>query len=82
MQHRTLLTESANRWGNTGSNGDVVTFKAENETLIGNITCDNISSVNAILQNNTTLTGAIEANNTANSSLLSLLLQFDYTFAY
>ncbi len=68
----TLLTASTDRWGNTGSNGGVVTFKAENETLNGNITCDNISSVTAILQNNTTLTGAINANNTASSMNLTL----------
>jgi len=68
----TLLTASADRWGNTGSNGGVVTFKAENETLTGNITCDNVSSVSAILQNNTTLTGAVNANNTASSIYLTL----------
>ncbi|AKB53248.1 hypothetical protein MSBRM_0250 [Methanosarcina barkeri MS] len=68
----TLLTASADRWGNTGSNGGVVTFKAENETLTGNITCDNISSVTTILQNNTTLTGAINENNTASSMNLTL----------
>jgi hypothetical protein len=67
-----LLTASADRWGNTGSNGGVVTFKAENETLEGNITCDNVSSVTAILQNSTTLTGAINANNTAKSMNLTL----------
>ena len=52
----TLLTAGADRWGNTGSNGGVVTLKAENETLNGNITCDNISSVTVILQNSTDLT--------------------------
>jgi hypothetical protein len=68
----TLLTASADSWGNTGSNGGVVTFKAENETLNGNITCDNISSITTSLQNNTTLTGAINANNTASSMNLTL----------
>lgn len=68
----TLLTASADRWGNTGSNGGVVTFKAENETLVGNITCDNISSVTVILQNSTSLTGYINAENTASSMSLTL----------
>lgn len=68
----TLLTASADKWGNTGSSGGFVTFKAENETLNGSITCDNISSVTAILQNSTTLTGAINANNTAKSMNLTL----------
>lgn len=68
----TLLTASADRWGNTGSNGGVVTFKAENEALKGNITCDNISSVAVIIQNSTTLTGAINSGNTAGSINLTL----------
>jgi hypothetical protein len=68
----TLLTASADRWGNTGSNGGVVTLKAENETLSGNITCDNVSSVTVILQNSTDLTGSINAETTASSMSLTL----------
>jgi len=68
----TLLKASADRWGNTGSNGGFVTFKADNETLNGNVSCDNLSSVAAILQNNTTLSGSINADNTASSISLSL----------
>lgn len=68
----TLLKASADRWGNTGSNGGFVTFKADNETLNGNVSCDNLSSVTAILQNNTTLSGSINADNTASSISLSL----------
>ena len=67
-----LLAASADRWGNTGSNGGNVTFKADSEILKGNITCDNISSVETILQNNTTLTGAINTDNTASSITLTL----------
>jgi len=66
----TLLTACADRWGNTGSNGGVVTLKAENETLNGNITCDNISSVTVILQ--TALTSHINPENTAGSMSLTL----------
>lgn len=68
----TLLTASADRWGNTGSNGGVVTLKAENETLNGNITCDNISSVTVILKNSTGLKGCINTGNTAGSMSLTL----------
>jgi len=68
----TLLTAGADRWGNTGSNGGVVTLKAEEEVLNGDITCDNISSVTVILENGTTLTGAINSNNTAGSMALTL----------
>jgi hypothetical protein len=58
--------------GATGSNSGTVTFKAENETFNGNITCDNISSITAILQNNTTLTGAINMDHKAKSINLTL----------
>ncbi len=63
----TLLTASADRWGNNGSNGGVVTLKAENETLDGSITCDSISSVTVMLQNSTVLEGSMNAENTAGS---------------
>lgn len=68
----TLLTASADRWGNAGSNGGIVTFKADSEILNGNISCDNISSITAILRNNTTLTGAINTENTASFITLTL----------
>ncbi|WP_440948628.1 hypothetical protein ACSAZL_10590 [Methanosarcina sp. T3] len=67
-----ILTASADRWGNKGSNGGVVTLKAEEEVLNGDITCDNISSVTVILENGTTLTGAINTDNTAGSMALTL----------
>jgi len=68
----TLLTASADRWGNTGSNGGNVTFNAEDETLTGNITCDNISSISAILKNSTALTGAINSDNAGGLVALTL----------
>ncbi|HIH93284.1 TPA: hypothetical protein HA338_04320 [Methanosarcina acetivorans] len=68
----TLLTASADKWGNTGSNGGVVTLKAEEEVLNGDITCDSLSSVTVILENGTSLTGAINADNTAGSIALIL----------
>ncbi|AKB78997.1 hypothetical protein MSHOH_2514 [Methanosarcina horonobensis HB-1 = JCM 15518] len=74
----TLLTASADRWGNNGSNGGVVTLKAENETLDGSITCDSISSVTVMLQNSTVLEGSMNAENTAGSMALIL----DHTSAW
>lgn len=66
----TLLQASADRWGNSGSNGGTMTFKADSETLTGNIICDKVSVVTASLSNSTTLKGAINTENKlANISL-------------
>lgn len=67
-----LLTASAGNWGTKGSNGGTVTLKANNQILDGNITCDTISSIEAILQNNSILTGSINGDNTAKSTKLTL----------
>jgi len=56
----TLLNASTGRWGRSGSNGGQAIFTADGETLIGDLTCDSISSIAATLQNNTTLTGSIK----------------------
>lgn len=69
----TLLTaDGAGQWGVSGSNGGKVTFKADGETLAGNITCDSISTIAAILKNGTILKGSINADNTAKSLALTL----------
>ena len=68
----TLLKAGADSWGTSGSNGGTVTFTADNETLPGDIVADNISTITTTLQNGTTLTGSINANNTAKSISLSL----------
>jgi hypothetical protein len=78
-----ILNASANSWGTSGSNGGNVTFTADDETLTGSIVADSISSIAAILQNGTTLTGSISSaalfldssstwNVTADSTLTSL----------
>jgi len=67
-----LVKAAAGRWGNTGSNGGRLTFKADGEILTGDIVCDNISSVTAILQNKTTLKGTINAEGTAKVMALTL----------
>jgi hypothetical protein len=68
----TLLTASADRWGTEGANGATVAFNANGQVLDGNITCDNVSSVKVTLQSGTTLTGAINAENTASMMALAL----------
>ena len=68
----TLINAAAGQWGNTGSNGGRLTFKADGEILTGDIVCDNISSVTAILQNKTTLKGTINAEGTAKVMALTL----------
>jgi len=67
-----LLTASADRWGTEGSNGATVAFNANRQELNGNITCDNVSSITVTLQNGTTLTGAINAENTAGIMALDI----------
>jgi len=67
-----LINAAAGRWGSTGSNGGRLTFKADGETLAGDITCDDISTVIATLQNKTTLKGAINAQGAAKAMALTL----------
>jgi hypothetical protein len=56
-----LLRASAGDWGTSGSNGGTVTLRADHETLSGSLVSDDISSINAVLQNGSTLTGAIDS---------------------
>ncbi len=67
-----LIHAAAGRWGNTGSNGGRLAFQAEGETLVGDITCDDISTISAVLQNKTTLKGAINPQGTAKALALTL----------
>jgi hypothetical protein len=69
----TLIDATATtRWGTIGSNGGTVTLTADHETLTGNIVADNISTVATTLQNDTTLSGSINTNDTAKSVTLTL----------
>jgi hypothetical protein len=67
-----LINAAAGRWGNTGSNGGRLNFKADGETLVGHITCDDISAVSVALQNKTILKGTINAQATAKVMALAL----------
>ncbi|MGN0666127.1 MAG: hypothetical protein ACI4KF_06330 [Huintestinicola sp.] len=55
---------NTNNWGKVGSNGGNVTLNADSQTLKGNVTCDNISSVSMNLKNKTSFTGAVDSKNT------------------
>jgi hypothetical protein len=67
-----LINVAAGRWGNTGSNGGRLTFKADGETLVGDVACDEISTVSAALQNKTTLKGVINPQGVAKAMALTL----------
>jgi len=67
-----LNAAATTRWGNQGSNGGNVTLNADSQTLEGNITCDNISTVALNLTNKSSLTSTINSDKTAKSVTLSL----------
>jgi hypothetical protein len=67
-----LLKASAGDWGTSGSNGAEVTFTADDETLNGDIICDDISAIILTLANNTTLNGGINSEHTAKSVALTV----------
>ena len=57
----TLIKAAEDQWGTSGKNGGTIVFTADNETMTGNLICDNISSIAITLQNNSTLTGTIDS---------------------
>lgn len=67
-----LVKASAGNWGNSGSNGGTVLLTTSGQTLTGNMTADNISSITASLKDSSYLTGAINAANTAKTISLTL----------
>jgi hypothetical protein len=68
-----LVNASATeRWGNAGENGGTVILTADDQTLAGDMTADAISTLNVILQNGSSLTGAINAEQTAKETNLTL----------
>jgi hypothetical protein len=67
-----LISAGADSWGTKGSNGAILAFNASNETLSGNIICDNISTIAVSLKNSTTLKGYINKQNTAKAMTLTL----------
>jgi predicted small secreted protein len=67
-----VQAEGNDRWGTSGSNGGTVVFTADTQTLRGDLAADRISSITATLQNGSSLTGAINKDNTAKKINLTL----------
>lgn len=63
---------ATDRWGNAGSNGGTVILTADGQTLAGDMAADAISTITAALQNGSSLTGAINADDTAQAVTLTL----------
>lgn len=61
-----LLTVAGNSssrgWGKQGANGGTVTFTVDSQTLTGDVTCDEISSLDFALENGSDFTGAINTD--------------------
>jgi hypothetical protein len=75
----TLLMVGAGNWGTTGANGATVVFKADGQTLNGNIICDNISTIKVQLQNQSAFEGTINKDNSAKS--IALILEKSSTWS-
>ena len=67
-----LLKAGADSWGTSGSNGADITLNADTQTLKGNVVLDSISTAVLSLKNGSSLQGAIDSANTAESAALSL----------
>ncbi len=69
----TLVQAGAtDRWGTSGSNGGTVILTAEDQSLSGDLIADSISTLDLTLQNGSSLTGAINADNSAGQVSLTL----------
>lgn len=56
-----IKSEASERWGQSGSNGGIVSFTATDENLSGDLICDDLSTIKAELRNGTTLNGSIDS---------------------
>ncbi|MCI9389171.1 MAG: hypothetical protein HFH54_05715 [Lachnospiraceae bacterium] len=61
-----------NNWGIPGQNGGNLTLTGTQQILDGDISCDGISTVNLILSEKSTLTGAIDTAHTGKETSLHL----------
>jgi len=60
------------RWGTSGENGGIVILTADAQDLTGDLIADSISTLSLTLQNSSSLTGAINHENTALAADLTL----------
>jgi hypothetical protein len=74
-----IKAEGNDRWGTSGSNGGTVILVTDAQTLSGDLVADEISSITATLQNGSSLTGAVDAGNTAKEINLTLDFSSNWT---
>ncbi len=67
-----LSIKGTSEWGNSGSNGGVVTLNATNQVLSGDIELDNISELTLNLTSSSSYEGTINGDNSAKSVTLTL----------
>lgn len=67
-----LQAAGTDRWGTSGSNGGSAYLTANGQNLAGDFLVDDISTLSLTLQNSSSLTGAINANNTGQTVILNL----------
>lgn len=67
-----LKAEGTSEWGNSGSNGGNVTLNAKNQSLVGDVECDSISTVTINLADGSYLESAINGDNGGKSVVLKL----------
>ena len=67
-----LSSKGTSEWGNSGSNGGIVTLNATNQELVGNIQIDNISTLTLNLKTGSSYKGTINEENTAKEISLNL----------
>lgn len=63
---------STNNWGEEGSNGGSVTLNAKEQTLAGNILCDEISNVTMNIGYSSTYEGTINSDNSGGTVTLNI----------
>ena len=64
-----FLSAAADSWGNSGSNGGNVTLNLKSQSIEGDITVDEISSVTLDLSEGSSFTGAVDAQGTVSVTL-------------
>ena len=68
----TLVNVAASRWGKSGANGGDFTLTAKDQTLVGAVQADEISSVTLNLDEGATYEGAFNSDDTAKSAAITL----------
>lgn len=74
-----LKAAADSRWGKTGENGSHLTLRASNQELSGNIMADSISTIALDMTNESSLVGAVNADNTAKEVTVKLSKDSSWT---